>query len=255
MSKYRKSSIVLILSVFFILAISSLDTSKIRLVNIILRSPILNAQKVDPAGIRDYFISERDNSYLLSVLTDIFFEKKVIREKIVESIENIDPRIKTIDKHYMFVGKEYTLSEGKPGLKYKRLKLVYENDLLKNILILEEKVIKKPVSGLRLKGAPGRTPAARKLTVRATAYAPGERCNGPSNDGFTSMGLRIGPGIVAVDPGVIPYGARLYIEGYGYGIAADCGSAIKGTRIDLCFRSVNEAMHYGIRNTTLYILD
>ena len=255
MSKYRKSSIVLVLSVLFILAISTLDTSNIRIVNIILRSPILNAQKVDPADIRDYFISERDSSYLLSVLTDIFFEKKVIREKIVESVEKINPKIKTIDKHYMLVGKEFTLSEGKPGLKYKRFKLVYENDLLKNILVLEERIIKKPVSGLRLKGIPGRTPSSRKLKVRATAYAPGERCNGPYNDGLTSMGLRIGPGIVAVDPGVIPYGARLYIEGYGYGIAADCGSAIQGTRVDLCFRSVEEALKYGIRNTTLYILD
>jgi 3D (Asp-Asp-Asp) domain-containing protein len=62
-------------------------------------------------------------------------------------------------------------------------------------------------------------------------------------------------GVVAVDPRVVPLGTRLYIEGYGYAIAGDTGSAIKGTRIDLCFDTLEEVDAYGWRTITVEILD
>ena len=40
-------------------------------------------------------------------------------------------------------------------------------------------------------------------------------------------------GIVAVDPRVIPYGTRMFIPGYGFAVAADCGGGVKGNMIDL----------------------
>ena len=56
--------------------------------------------------------------------------------------------------------------------------------------------------------------------------------------GRTYLGLKAERGIVAVDPRVIPLGARVHVEGYGEALAADIGSAIKGNRIDLCFRPI-----------------
>jgi 3D (Asp-Asp-Asp) domain-containing protein len=44
-----------------------------------------------------------------------------------------------------------------------------------------------------------------------------------------------GWGIVAVDRTVIPLGTRLFVEGYGYAVAGDTGSAIKGNKMDVCF--------------------
>lgn len=43
-------------------------------------------------------------------------------------------------------------------------------------------------------------------------------------------------GTVAADPKIYPYGTILYIPDYGFGVVADCGSAIKGRdRFDLAF--------------------
>jgi 3D (Asp-Asp-Asp) domain-containing protein len=90
-------------------------------------------------------------------------------------------------------------------------------------------------------------------TMEATAYEPGPTSCGNGN-GNTSCGYRAGYGVVAVDPKVIPYHTRLYIEGYGYAVAGDCGGAIDGDRIDLGFLTVDECMDWGRRNVKVYIL-
>jgi 3D (Asp-Asp-Asp) domain-containing protein len=62
-------------------------------------------------------------------------------------------------------------------------------------------------------------------------------------------------GIVAVDPRLIPLGAYLYIEGYGPGLAADVGGAIKGHKIDLCFNSTREANAWGRKKARVWRID
>ena len=88
-------------------------------------------------------------------------------------------------------------------------------------------------------------------TMEATAYIASDG----NGDGITAMGLVAQHGVVAVDPGVIPLGTRLYIPGYGEAIAADTGGAINGNRIDLCMNSYGEAMNFGRRYVTVYVLD
>ena len=83
---------------------------------------------------------------------------------------------------------------------------------------------------------------ARTITVTATGY---------SLPGHTSTGLPVGPGIVAVDPAVIPLGSRLTIPGYGEGVAADTGSAVTGSTIDLWFPTLADALAWGRRTVTV----
>jgi 3D (Asp-Asp-Asp) domain-containing protein len=80
------------------------------------------------------------------------------------------------------------------------------------------------------------------MTVVATGY---------SLPGHTASGIPVGPGVVAVDPAMIPIGTRLTIPGYGQGIAADTGGAIRGARIDLWFSTQADALAWGRRSVTI----
>lgn len=91
----------------------------------------------------------------------------------------------------------------------------------------------------------------RFLMMVATGYSPEE----PGLSDATASGLKARHGVVAVDPRVIPLGTRVHVEGYGYAIAGDTGSAIKGMRIDLCFDRLEECNAYGKRTVRVEILD
>ena len=69
--------------------------------------------------------------------------------------------------------------------------------------------------------------------------------------GTTATGMQTGPGTVAVDPTVIPLGTRMYVPGYGNGVAADTGAAVKGRIIDLWFSSCPQALQWGRRTVTI----
>jgi 3D (Asp-Asp-Asp) domain-containing protein len=89
------------------------------------------------------------------------------------------------------------------------------------------------------------------LRMVATAYTAS--CYGCS--GITALGYHAGHGIVAVDPRVIPLGTHLFIPGYGPAIAGDTGGAIKGSRIDLGFNSFSDAIQFGRREISVYVIN
>lgn len=95
---------------------------------------------------------------------------------------------------------------------------------------------------------------SKVLDMVATAYCPCDKCNYPYGGQPSALGLPLEYGIIAVDPSVIPLGTHMYVEGYGEGIAADTGGAIKGNRLDLCFGDHQSALDYGIHNVKAYIL-
>lgn len=96
---------------------------------------------------------------------------------------------------------------------------------------------------------------AYDLSYQSTGKRPGDKPYG-----ITASGMKAGPGVVAVDPKVIPLGTKLYIESmdstkdYGYAVAGDTGGAIKGNRIDLFFFSSSDVRRFGRRNVRVKVL-
>ena len=94
------------------------------------------------------------------------------------------------------------------------------------------------------------------VAVPVTASAAGDRMltvssTGYSLPGHASTGIPVGWGVIAVDPSVIPLGTRITVPGYGEGVAADTGSAVRGADIDLWFPTLVQARAWGRRTVTI----
>lgn len=103
-----------------------------------------------------------------------------------------------------------------------------------------------------------------KITVVATGYTAGVESTGKDIShpeyGITYSGVKVrrnpeGISTIAADLKVFPLGTILYIDGYGYGIVADKGSAIKGNRIDLYFETVQDVYdQWGKKRVDVYVI-
>jgi peptidoglycan DL-endopeptidase CwlO len=69
--------------------------------------------------------------------------------------------------------------------------------------------------------------------------------------GTTATGMPVGWGTIAVDPAVIPLGTKMFVPGYGDGVAADTGSAVNGRMIDVWFPTCGQALQWGRRIVTI----
>lgn len=97
----------------------------------------------------------------------------------------------------------------------------------------------------------------KEIKMVATAYAPGPHDNAQWGN-KTHLGTQIRPGVIAVDPKVIPLGSRVFIQypdGHGeYAVAEDTGGAIKGNRIDVAKWSVPEAEKFGMKDVKVFVV-
>lgn len=166
------------------------------------------------------------------------------------------------------------LDKGEPGEKEQVIAEVYVDGELIDSSIVSESVIKEPVTEVQLEGTTastspfepfssvevdetGRPKNYSKILENqvATAYS--------ARDGAkTASGRYAIVGHVAVNPKVIPYGTKLFIEStngnyvYGYAIAADTGTALMDGRVDvdLFFGSYQESVWFGKRSVKIYVL-
>lgn len=185
-------------------------------------------------------------------------------EEFIEETETLPFKVTRWAAPDLERGATQVIREGREGIIQNRVRIVYEDGKPVNRTIVSSEVIQSAVD--RVIGEGTRTPTQTVSTPKgplpyievremvATGYEPGPISTGEWADGLTFTGLKAERGVIAVDPTVIPLGTRLYVEGYGEGIAADIGGAIKGNRIDLCFDTYNEAIQWGRRTVKVYIL-
>lgn len=154
--------------------------------------------------------------------------------------------------------------EGADGLSKNTYNVTRRNGEVVSKTLVSSEVITAPVDKIVTVGTKEENVIASRGGVRykkvlqctATAYEPGY-------PGITATGRKAGPGIIAVDPRVIPLGSRVFVEStddgkswtYGYAIAADTGGAIKGNKVDLCYNTRSECIQFGRRQCNVYILE
>lgn len=203
---------------------------------------------------------------------DMKFNIVRVKEEIVS--EEIPIPYKTINKDNPKLkhGIKRSVSEGSEGKREKIYKVVTEDGKEVERTLLKENVALNPVDKivehgtlLGYKTSRGDFLRYEKvLDMRATAYtasyADTGKHPGHPEFGITYTGVRARKGIIAVDPRVIPLGTKVYVEvagntpDYGYAVAADIGSAIKGDLIDLYFDSQSFVNKWGCKRVKVYIL-
>ena len=76
-----------------------------------------------------------------------------------------------------------------------------------------------------------------------------------TGNGVTATGTQVTAGrTVAVDPKTIPYGSQVYVEGYGWRTAEDCGSAVKNKQIDIAVETHSDALSMGVTSGGVWLL-
>jgi uncharacterized protein YabE (DUF348 family) len=156
------------------------------------------------------------------------------------------------------------IQEGQNGEREIVYSIVYENDREVSRRVVNETIIKKPLDKIVVMGTYPLMPVSRggqimpfskTFDAKATAYWA-VRGVGKT---YTASGRKAirnpdGYSTIAVDPKVIPYGTKLFIENYGFAIAADTGTSIKGNKIDVFFDTLKEARNWGLKSVKVYIL-
>ncbi|MBC7765708.1 MAG: G5 domain-containing protein [Hyphomonadaceae bacterium] len=157
-------------------------------------------------------------------------------------------------------GKTQVLQDGQEGIEEQKYKVVLKDGKEVARELIEKNILIPAIAKITEFGTKSMLITSRGENFRyksvinatATAYAI---------HGRTASGMTSKPGVIAVDPRVIPLGSRLYIEStdgswtYGYAVAGDTGGAIKSNRIDLFFNTEQECFRFGRKQAKVYILE
>jgi uncharacterized protein YabE (DUF348 family) len=185
-------------------------------------------------------------------------------EKVTDVVEEpVNYAIVTKRDAQLAKGQQKVISQGEKGLVSKQYEVILENGkevsrkLIKTetikpsrdrIVAFGTKIVQKPLASR------GNERITQEFYVTATAYTA--YCGGCSGKTKTGINLRSNPNakVIAVDPRIIPLGSKVYVEGYGYAIAADTGAAVSGYKIDVFFPKASTAFKWGTKRVKIRII-
>lgn len=197
-------------------------------------------------------------------------QKMTIRqEEILLPFESV-----TVASPAVAPGTRQVVSEGENGLRIDTYALMVVDGVEKEEYLLGEDTVRQPQTHKMVKGFPSYAVSRLDFQVpfdengeplRYSRVLRGQRAAGysaPANAG-TASGRPAMAGHVAVNPNVIPYGSKLYIQSpgggfvYGYAVAADTGSALMQgiIAVDLFYDSYEDSAANGIKTVDIYVLE
>lgn len=196
-----------------------------------------------------------------------------VREEILTETEKIPYAIEEVPNEKMNKGEKRVIQPGVEGTLEKYYKLTYEDGRIVSREFMSEQVIEEPVTEIVEYGTVPNFMTSRGelvrykkvIEMRATAYTSSYEDTGKHPDhpefGICYTGLKAREGIIAVDPKVIPLYTRVYVEvigsepDYGFAIAGDIGSAVKGNLIDVYLDTREAVKKWGVKKVRVYILN
>lgn len=210
---------------------------------------LLQEQGVE-LGELDEVIPQLDEELAAGTVVEVVrVSKKVVEERV-----NIPFRVVRVNSSQLARGLTSVVQQGREGVKLQRWEVIYRNGREAERRLLETEILKRPVDRIVRVGTLATVSRggyeirfSRVLEMLASAYT--------YTGNNTASGVPPRVGMAAVDPQVIPLGTRLFVEGYGYCVAVDKGSAIKGYRIDLFMETEAQARKWGMRRVKVYILE
>ncbi|MCL2495970.1 MAG: 3D domain-containing protein [Clostridiales bacterium] len=216
----------------------------------------------------------------VSLPLDMFIDKECVIEinrvysRALTETEIIAPAQVRAEDATLAPGENRVVREGKSGLRENTFRVYYNDGVETGRELISSQVIEEPGittvaygvielasrsggnnvgvsisdSGAALTVDGKSYNYTHKLSMESTAYTwTGNR---------TATGTWPAGGTVAVDPRVIPLGSKLYVEGYGFAIAADTGGAINGNIIDVYLSTHDACIRWGRKHgVAVYILE
>ena len=191
-----------------------------------------------------------------------------------EEVEVIPHEVVVTPSSNVLAGIISVTEPGKNGENVKTFEEKYVDGVMQHSVLVSEERTQDPVTEYQLKGTvPSVSPLEAFGGVELDDTGrPANYVKVLSNQVATAYSARVGAktasgryavvGHVAVDPKVIPYGSKLFIETtngsfvYGYAVAADTGTALLDGRVDvdLFFASNAECNSFGKRSVNIYVL-
>lgn len=191
------------------------------------------------------------------ILKKVTYVDEVSTEKI--SYDTIEK-----DSDDILTGESEVSQNGADGEKEVTKRCKYIDGKYASTKVIGEKVTKEPVDKVILNGT-------KRGTITDTSGAPVSYRYMVSGSGtaytadpgsLTATGATVYEGGVAVNPAIIPYGSKLYIEAadgshvYGYATAVDTGGALMdgSAIVDLFYFSYDDCVNFGRRDVNVYVL-
>lgn len=181
-----------------------------------------------------------------------------------KSTEKISYKTVEKDSDDIMTGESEVSQKGVDGEKEVTKRCKYIDGKYDSTKVIDEKVTKEPVDKIVLNGTKrGTTTDSSGAPVSYSYMVSGSGTAYTAVPGaLTATGVPVYEGGVAVNPAIIPYGSKLYIEAadgshvYGYATAVDTGGALMdgSAIVDLFYFSYDDCVSFGRRDVNVYVL-